>query len=150
MMQSCRDTPPLSFYRRGGVNLANIFVPAIQPGATLDWDIAKDAFANRHMTVRQDIAERAPATVTLTTPAGSTVAPIDISLSGPIDLDGSDWREDVQALAATCTAQGVPHAVEVSRSGDGAHLWIFFSNAVAARQARALGSALISETCRTT
>lgn len=74
---------------RGGVNLANIFVPAIQPGATLDWDIAKDAFANRRMTVRQDFAERAPATVTLTAPVGSAVAPVDLSLSGPLDLNGS-------------------------------------------------------------
>lgn len=74
---------------RSGVNLANIFVPAIQPGATLDWDIAKDAFANRRMTVRQDFAERAPATVSLTAPAGSAVAPIDLSLTGPLDLDGS-------------------------------------------------------------
>ena len=74
---------------RGGVNLGNIFVPAIQPGATLDWNIAKDAFANRRMTVRQDFAERAPATVTLVAAAGSTVAPIDLGLSGEIDPTGS-------------------------------------------------------------
>ncbi|HEY6225746.1 MAG TPA: hypothetical protein VI282_01360, partial [Verrucomicrobiae bacterium] len=36
---------------RGGVDDSNIFVPATQPGATLDWDIAHDAFANRRMKV---------------------------------------------------------------------------------------------------
>jgi putative heme-binding domain-containing protein len=30
---------------------SNIFVPATQPGATLDWDIAHDEFANRRMEI---------------------------------------------------------------------------------------------------
>jgi putative heme-binding domain-containing protein len=74
---------------RGGVNLANIFVPAVQPGAALDWDIAGDAFASRRMTLRQDLAERAPAAVTLPAAAGSAVAPLDLVLNGPLDLNGS-------------------------------------------------------------
>lgn len=36
---------------RGSVDDSNIFVPATQPGATLDWDIGHDEFANRHMKV---------------------------------------------------------------------------------------------------
>jgi putative heme-binding domain-containing protein len=34
-----------------GIDDSNIFVPATQPGATLDWDIAHDTFANRHMKI---------------------------------------------------------------------------------------------------
>jgi putative heme-binding domain-containing protein len=35
----------------GAFDDSNIFVPATQPGATLDWDIARDAFANERMRV---------------------------------------------------------------------------------------------------
>lgn len=34
-----------------GIDDSNIFVPETQPNATLDWDIAKDAFANRRMKI---------------------------------------------------------------------------------------------------
>ena len=66
---------------RGGVNLANIFVPAIQPGATLDWDIAKDAFANRRMTVQQDFEANAPREVTLKSDGKSAIASLDASFA---------------------------------------------------------------------
>lgn len=61
-----------------------------------------------------------------------------------IDFDEEHWRDDVRMVAGTCRVQGVPCAVEVSRSGNGAHLWIFFSEAVEAAKARTLGSALLS------
>jgi len=44
----------------------------------------------------------------------------------------------------------IPIAVEISRSGNGAHLWIFFAGAIPARTARQLGTALISHTCTRT
>jgi superfamily II DNA or RNA helicase len=37
--------------------------------------------------------------------------------------------------------------LEISRSGKGAHVWVFFSHPVPAREARQLGAALISYTC---
>ena len=37
-----------------------------------------------------------------------------------------------------------------SRSGEGAHVWVFFEEAVSAREARQLGAALISHTCSST
>lgn len=63
------------------------------------------------------------------------------------DLDEEDWRNDARALMETCRLQSIPAALEISRSGQGAHLWIFFSEPVPAREARRLGSALISQTC---
>lgn len=42
-------------------------------------------------------------------------------------------------------AIGVPAALEVSRSGIGAHVWIFFTGPVPAGTARALGSGLLRE-----
>lgn len=67
-----------------------------------------------------------------------------------VDFDESDWQADVLAFLQSCRSLGVPAALEVSRSGNGAHAWVFFSAKVAARDARRLGSALISHTCART
>jgi hypothetical protein len=62
-----------------------------------------------------------------------------------IDLDGGSWREDALALREAATELGVPVAVERSRSGDGAHVWVFFSEPIPAAQARKLASALLTD-----
>lgn len=63
------------------------------------------------------------------------------------DFDESDWREDASAFMTSCHELEIPAALEISRSGNGAHIWIFFSEQVQAREARQLGSVLISYTC---
>jgi hypothetical protein len=67
-----------------------------------------------------------------------------------IDFDESDWRGDACAMVQSCDELGVPVALEISRSGQGAHVWVFFTDRVAARDARRLGSAIISHTCSRT
>jgi hypothetical protein len=67
-----------------------------------------------------------------------------------IDFDEAEWRKDVRAFAGSCADLGVPVAIETSRSGNGAHAWIFFANRVSARDARRLGTAIISHTCART
>ena len=67
-----------------------------------------------------------------------------------IDFDDADWREDAKSVLQTCIANDLPAALEISRSGEGAHLWLFFANATPARDARRLGTALISATCART
>jgi hypothetical protein len=62
------------------------------------------------------------------------------------DFVKSCWREDVLAFTQTCRHNSVPYAIERSRSGNGAHVWFFFSNPVAAATARKMGSYLITET----
>ena len=63
-----------------------------------------------------------------------------------IDLDKRRWDEDASALLVTCQRLGLPAAVERSRSGRGAHVWLFFDEAVPAALARRLGSHLLTET----
>lgn len=63
------------------------------------------------------------------------------------DFDKADWREDAQAFVQSCRELSIPAALEISRSGNGAHVWIFFAEPVPAREARQLGAALISHTC---
>ena len=67
-----------------------------------------------------------------------------------VDFDAADWREDARAFVQTCRELDVPAALEISRSGNGAHVWLFFASAIPARAARQLGSAIISHTCART
>jgi superfamily II DNA or RNA helicase len=67
-----------------------------------------------------------------------------------VDFDEAEWREDARAFMGSCEALGVPAALEISRSGSGAHAWIFFAGRVSARDARRLGTAIISHTCART
>jgi hypothetical protein len=62
------------------------------------------------------------------------------------DFDEGDWRRDVSAFGETCRSHSIPVAVERSRSGNGAHAWIFFEEPLPAALARRLGDFLITET----
>ena len=63
-----------------------------------------------------------------------------------VDFDEAEWKRDVLAFARTGRNLGVPIAIERSRSGKGAHAWIFFEEAIPAALARQLGSYLVTET----
>jgi superfamily II DNA or RNA helicase len=63
-----------------------------------------------------------------------------------VDFDKSTWIADVGAFVETCRRVGVPAAVERSRSGNGAHVWFFFSSPASAATARKMGCYLITET----
>ena len=62
------------------------------------------------------------------------------------DFDKRTWRRDVEAFLAGCRSKRVPAALERSRSGNGAHVWIFFAEPVPAALARRLGAHLLTET----
>ena len=62
------------------------------------------------------------------------------------DFDKENWAADASAVIDTCHAKGIPAVLERSRSGNGGHVWIFFAEPVAARTARQLGAAIITET----
>ena len=66
------------------------------------------------------------------------------------DFDEADWRDDARAFIQSCHEFNLPAALEISRSGNGAHAWIFFADPIPAREARQLGAALISHTCNRT
>jgi len=62
-----------------------------------------------------------------------------------IDLDERSWRADVMALREACRELGLIPAVERSRSGEGAHVWFFFSDPVQAALARRFGLMLLTD-----
>lgn len=55
------------------------------------------------------------------------------------------WKEEINALRRICKNLDVDAVVERSRSGRGAHLWIFFKEMVPARLARRFGFALLEK-----
>lgn len=55
-----------------------------------------------------------------------------------LDLDGKGWQDDVTALLGVIRGLKLPIALERSRSGNGAHVWFFFEQAVPAMQAKRL------------
>lgn len=57
----------------------------------------------------------------------------------------TDWKEDVDALRNICRKLAVPVLAERSRSGAGAHVWLFFSEAIPAKTARRFGAALLTK-----
>ena len=56
------------------------------------------------------------------------------------DFDEADWREDARDYIQSCSERGVPAAMEISRSGQGAHAWVFFAGRVPARDAFSVSS----------
>jgi superfamily II DNA or RNA helicase len=61
------------------------------------------------------------------------------------DFDGAGWSEDIRAYRNAAREMGVVVAVERSRSGEGGHAWIFFSEPVPALIARRLGTLIVAK-----
>ena len=55
------------------------------------------------------------------------------------------WIEEVEAMRTICTLNGIDPLVERSRSGKGAHLWIFFDKPIPASLIRKFGFALLAK-----
>ena len=61
------------------------------------------------------------------------------------DFDGPSAMLDALAYLKAARGAGVPAGLEVSRSGVGAHVWVFFASPVPAEPARRLGTGLLRE-----
>ena len=67
--------------------------------------------------------------------------------SGADDFKNPDdhFKDEVNALRSICDQNEVPYVVERSRSGKGAHLWIFFDKPISAKLARNFGFLLLDK-----
>ena len=55
------------------------------------------------------------------------------------------YQKDVLAFTVVCKQWQIPFSIERSRSGKGAHVWVFFESPVAAVKARKLGNIILTE-----
>lgn len=66
-----------------------------------------------------------------------------------IDFDDKQcahgYKNDVLVFVDVCKSWDIPCSIERSRSGNGAHVWIFFKEPLAAIKARKLGNAILTE-----
>ncbi len=62
-----------------------------------------------------------------------------------VDFDKNDWKEAVIAASKSCLELNIPYLIEISQSGQGAHLWVFFSDSVPAKDARLLGFSILDK-----
>jgi hypothetical protein len=63
-----------------------------------------------------------------------------------LDFDKTSWQEDCVEFLRTCRALGVAAHLERSRSGNGAHVWIFFAEKTSAALARKLACTILTQT----
>ena len=77
------------------------------------------------------------------------IRPDDTCLFLAMDLDEENWLEDIKAIRNVCHTYRIPCSVEKSRSGNGAHIWFFFSEPVPAATARRMGSSILSAAMKT-
>ena len=61
------------------------------------------------------------------------------------DFDGPTAMIDALAYVKAARADGVPAAAELSKSGRGAHVWVFFAGPVAGATARLVGTSLLHD-----
>lgn len=62
-----------------------------------------------------------------------------------IDFDGSDWLNLIQKVAVIAVNNGLFCSIERSKSGNGGHLWFFFSERLPAYKARQMGKLLLDQ-----
>ncbi len=62
-----------------------------------------------------------------------------------IDFDKSDWKNAVKSTVKAAEALEIPYTIEISQSGNGAHLWVFFRENIPAKLARRLGFLLLDK-----
>ncbi len=62
------------------------------------------------------------------------------------DFDKATWEHDAVAFLKTCHQKNLPAILERSRSGKGAHVWLFFEESIPAALARKLGASILTET----
>jgi hypothetical protein len=62
-----------------------------------------------------------------------------------VDFDKETWKEDSRTYLETCVTFNVPAVLERSRSGNGGHIWIFFSEPIAAKLVRQLGAFMLTQ-----
>ena len=68
---------------------------------------------------------------------------IDFDSHSVNEKETEHWKADILAVHNTCSDLKISSYMEISRSGNGGHLWFFFDENISARLARNLGTAIL-------
>ncbi len=67
-----------------------------------------------------------------------------------LDIDGhhqgDHWQAITLSIKKVCHQHQIPILVELSQSGNGCHIWVFFTNPISANRARKLGDGILKAT----
>ncbi len=66
-----------------------------------------------------------------------------------VDFDKETWKENSKVYLKTCRKFNIPAALERSRSGNGGHIWIFFSEPIPAKLGRQMGAFMLTQAMET-
>ncbi|QIH77405.1 DEAD/DEAH box helicase family protein [Macrococcoides canis] len=61
------------------------------------------------------------------------------------DFDKKEWEKEIKVIAEVLKKVGIDYIIEISQSGKGAHVWIFFEDKILAQKARTLGHIILTE-----
>jgi superfamily II DNA or RNA helicase len=61
------------------------------------------------------------------------------------DFDEKNWTDDSRKFLALCQQKGIPAYLERSRSGNGAHVWVFFEQPYPAMKSRKILLSLLTD-----
>lgn len=61
------------------------------------------------------------------------------------DFDEGNYFENAVSYKKICKQLGIDALLEISQSGNGAHVWIFFDNAIKAKNARKIGDYILNK-----
>lgn len=62
-----------------------------------------------------------------------------------LDFDKNEWQAAVKAIAKVSEEHGLVASIEKSQSGQGAHVWFFFDEALSCKLVRRLGTLLLTQ-----
>ena len=68
---------------------------------------------------------------------------IDFDAHAPNANISEPWKSDILSVHKTSSELNIPSYMEISRSGNGGHLWFFFEENISARLARSFGSSIL-------
>lgn len=60
------------------------------------------------------------------------------------DFDKKEWKKEIKVITEVLKKVEIDYIIEISQSGNGAHIWIFFEDKILASKARALGNIILT------
>ncbi|MFC3900086.1 TOTE conflict system archaeo-eukaryotic primase domain-containing protein [Aliicoccus persicus] len=61
------------------------------------------------------------------------------------DFDKKEWKKEIKIISKVLNELSLDYIIEISQSGNGSHIWIFFADKILAKKARSLGNIILTQ-----